>query len=523
MGGPCSSVEDQQQQIHFTNMVLPVGQSVILMEAGDENSDKFEKRRPFPLKQTIRLVAVGCVLTSATNFPSAFMHTSVNTAVAELDIYLSQSYTERGNEFEEKDYSLIRSAFNSCWYAGQIIGAICSPIFCDRRGRKPAYLVATCVMTFAVMLQMLATLFPYPEFLAAGRVLASLFSPMSDTVAILYLQEISPPHLRGALSSLFATGYAFMGLLGMLLGTRPVLGHSLTLLFFVPILPGLFSMAFLAWIPETPKYLLIAKKDRGAACRSLRFYQGNMAVTKQALNSYMEESRDEPLDQNENNSILNLFYVPYLRKAMFLSLAVMVPTLAFYPLLQSSTYILLSLHVSKSLAQMSSTLMMLLLTICCILSAFLLDNFYRRTLLLVFGVGSVFSLLIFVCSAVATPFVGWMRYGAISGIMGYIVCYGLAIGPISYFIAPELVPMQYRSSMFCICFALISLLIVITNFATLPLYGLIGPSVFVPLFVIPSILSLFYLWIYLPETKGKETHQIVEMLKLNKQGINYGK
>ena len=60
----------------------------------------------------------------------------MNTAVTELNAYLNQSYQQRGNELAEQHFSLLRSVMNSCWYAGQIVGALCSPYLCDNYGRK---------------------------------------------------------------------------------------------------------------------------------------------------------------------------------------------------------------------------------------------------------------------------------------------------------------------------------------------------------------------------------------------------
>lgn len=61
----------------------------------------------------------------------------MNTAVEELNDYLKDSYAERGIAIEsDTHYALLRSVINSCWYAGQVIGALFSPLITDAYGRK---------------------------------------------------------------------------------------------------------------------------------------------------------------------------------------------------------------------------------------------------------------------------------------------------------------------------------------------------------------------------------------------------
>jgi hypothetical protein len=57
-----------------------------------------------------------------------------------------------------------------------------------------------------------------------------------------------------------------------------------------------------------------------------------------------------------------------------------------------------------------------------------------------------------------------MKYFAIASLFMYSITFGCTLGPLSWFIAPELVSQRHRATLFCICYGINNVLIAITNF-----------------------------------------------------------
>ncbi|KAL3081815.1 hypothetical protein niasHT_034006 [Heterodera trifolii] len=137
----------------------------------------------------------------------------------------------------------------------------------------------------------------------------------------------------------------------------------------------------------------------------------------------------------------------------------------------------------------------------------------RRKMLLYAGLANSFCIVFYALFDRLSTVNAQFRYGCLVANLVYFCTFGVSLGIIPYYICGELFPQNFRSLgqsvvflvTHCSCFAF--------NILTLPAYSAIGVFAFFPLFTAPQLLCLAFLWIYLPETNGREVHEIVEELK----------
>ncbi|KHN73693.1 Solute carrier family 2, facilitated glucose transporter member 1 [Toxocara canis] len=409
-------------------------------------------------RSQVKLFFVCCSLALACNFQYGFSSTYFNTPVASFKHYLNESITAQGFTFDEHMYEWMWNLLLNVWFIGFFFGIWLSPILNDRYGRKVGFVVGTSFSLLASILRFLGILFKLPELLFVGRIIVSITAAVMYQSLILYIQECSPTHLRGMMSFTSEMSYASMCVLGLALGTDQIFGLKLSCLLGFAIIPCTLAVVVLLPIPETPKFLLITKNNRKAAIKSILFFHGDDANVENVLREIEKEG-----EEKSSSSPKEIFATPYLRKALLIASLAMQNTVSLWSILLSSTHFLRTVKLYGDISAWSSTAM---------------------------GVTYVMGT-----------------------IVGFIIVESAGIGPVSWILCTELVPQRHRSMMQSLCYSINTLMVVISTFTVLPLYGAIGAYAFLILYIVPCTLCIIYLYKNLPETMGREIHEIVADLR----------
>ncbi|XP_031790600.1 solute carrier family 2, facilitated glucose transporter member 5 isoform X3 [Piliocolobus tephrosceles] len=333
----------------------------------------------------------------------------------------------------------------------------------------------------------------------------------------MYLGELAPKNLRGALGvvpQLFIT----VGILvAQIFGLRNLLANAdgWPILLGLTGVPAALQLLLLPFFPESPRYLLIQKKDEAAAKKALQTLRGWDSVDREVAEIRQEDEAEKAAGFI---SVLKLFRMRSLRWQLLSVIVLMagqqlsgVNAIYYY-----ADQIYLSAGVQEDHVQYVTAgtgAVNVVMTICAVFVVELLG----RRLLLLLG----FSICLTACCVLTAALalqdtVSWMPYISIVCVISYVIGHALGPSPIPALLITEIFLQSSRPSAFMVGGSVHWL----SNFAVGLIFPFIqeglGPYSFI-VFAVICLLTTIYIFLIVPETKAKTFIEINQIFtKMNK-------
>ena len=432
--------------------------------------------------------------------------------------------------------SFLHGITSSSALLGCIIGSAISGLMAGRFGRKKSLFVAgVCFFLSAA-----GSYYPGFLFFEKGvptvslwvvfnlyRVLGGIGVGMASAICPMYIAEVAPADKRGTLVSWNQFAIIFGQLVVyfvnfVILGDHiapkmEVMAEGLSrivnldelaadgnwsvslgwrLMFVSECVPaGLFTILILL-VPETPRYLAMAGKER-QALEVLERINGSSRAKK-----ILEEIESTVVEEKEK-----LLTYGWLVIFIGIMLSVFQQAVGINAVLYYAPRIFESMGMGNPMMQ---TVMMGVINITFTLVAILtVEKIGRKPLLIVGSLGMALGALGVTLSAAIPTLPGII--GVLS-IMIYSACFMFSWGPICWVLISEIFPNTIRGAAVAIAVAFqwISNFIVSSTFV--PMYAW-SPSFTYGLYAVICVLAAVFVWKLVPETKGKTLEQMTDLWK----------
>jgi MFS transporter, SP family, xylose:H+ symportor len=399
---------------------------------------------------------------------------------------------------------------------GCIIGGALSGYVSKSFGRKAGLLIAALFMTISAFgawqpekFNIFGTLDVYSFVIyriigGVGIGLASLLSPM-------YIAEIAPSGIRGKLVS----WNQFAIISGMLIiyfvnfmvaksgNEQWLISEGWRWMFFSGVIPSILFLFLLLFIPETPRYLMMKGKDEKALKIIAKISGKNNAIKIQG------EIRETLIEKN----------VPWLSFGFFvifmgIILSVFQQFVGINVVMYYAGNIFRNMGASTNTSLLQTIIVGAINMLFTILAIFTVDRIGRRPLMIT-------GALVMAVSMISLGFAFFLKntgFIALFFMLTYIAGFSMSWGPVTWVILSEIFPNSIRGVMSVAVATLwIANLIVSWTFPILNdnvwltkifnhgfaywIYGLMG------------ILAAWFVFRFVPETKGKSLEEIEKLWK----------
>lgn len=410
--------------------------------------------------------------------------------------------------FIPKDFKLtpfLQGAIVAGLLLGAMIGAAVAGRLSDRLGRRRLIIVAAVIFIVGALLAAFA---PTVAVLIAARFILGLAVGSAALVVPLYLAEIAPTEIRGAITSLNQLMIVVGILAAFIVNAILASSGNWRLMLGLAAVPALILLVGMLFMPETPRYLVHAGEE-DTAHEVLEDLPGEEPPRER-----IEEIREVDEQEEGETGLRALLRAKWVRPALLVAagLAIFQQLVGINTIIYYAPTTLTNVGFAKTSAIYANLIIGVVNVAMTLIAIRIIDRVGRKPMLFAGVAGMVTSLLVLGISLSVLP---TPHHPGDPAAVITLICLGTFIasfaatwGPVVWVMIPEVLPLNVRGTamgvaVFCNWAA---------NFAVSqtfpPLLSGLGPGPVFLGYAVLGIIAGLFVKVFVTETKGRSLEEI---------------
>src|SRR3954463_15117657 len=411
--------------------------------------------------------------------------------------------------------AFLQGAIVSTLLLGAMIGAGFAGRLADRVGRRLLIIAAAITFTIGALLAAAA---PSVGVLIAARFILGLAVGSAALVVPLYLAEIAPTDIRGAIASLNQMMIVIGILAAFIVNAILASSGNWRLMLGLAAVPGLILLVGMLFMPETPRYLVHTGQEEDAH-EVIEDLPGDERPQER-----IQEIREVEEHEEGGTGLRALWEAKWVRPALLVAtgLAVFQQLVGINTIIYYAPTTLTNVGFGKTSAIYANLVIGVINVILTVVAIKIIDRVGRKPMLLGGLVGMVLSLLVLGISLSALP---TPHHPSDPAAIITLVCLGTFIasfaatwGPVVWVMIPEVLPLSVRGTAMGVAIFLHWG----ANFAvsqTFPvLLSKFGPGPVFLGYAVMGVIAFLFVKALVPETKGRSLEEIEAALQESEGG-----
>lgn len=399
----------------------------------------------------------------------------------------------------------LQGAIVAALLLGAMIGAALAGRLSDRLGRKKLIIAAAVVFTVG---SLLAALAPSVAVLIAARFIIGLAVGSAALVVPLYLAEIAPTEIRGAIASLNQLMIVGGILAAFIVNAILASSGDWRLMLGLAAVPSLILLVGMFFMPETPRYL-VHTGEEDSAREVLEQLPGD-----EPPEDRIEEIQEVEQDEEGDTGLRGLLRAKWVRPALLVAtgLAVFQQFVGINTIIYYAPTTLTNVGFGKTSAIYANLIIGVVNVLMTVIAIRIVDRVGRKPMLFAGLGGMVASLLVLGISLSVLP---TPHHPGDPAAIITLVCLGTFIasfaatwGPVVWVMIPEVLPLSVRGTAMGVA--------VFANWAanflvsqTFPvLLDKLGPGPVFLGYAGMGVLAALFVKAFVTETKGRSLEEI---------------